>query len=447
MLDIGTIAFDIKKPVAFYLVCSSLVLLWYKKLASSLDGDERFLFVLALGLGILLAALVCDGLIKSKLAPEQMIGGSGLLVLLGTGGTMWPGPPALCFLAFAGLFGGALFIVLQFHGLRNFPYDRRCLSFGTMFAASGLANTLTDLPEVPLLYVPEPPGSVVMAAVVMAVFLGVYLLFQRKAALPGGSVKRKGSYALIAAIAAGVSCIAYLSFSVKDSTAYPEALAAASASGFIRLIEVPLFLGIGWLCDRLGRHVMLLASLCLALLGSLGILFPQPVWALVVLEACSFFSMIAFSVSICVILGDLSHYAKHPALMISLGFAPLMVSQLFSLFPFQTVERAVRFLIAFVPCVLLIPAVTMLLEKVRMVYAGEDMRRQFSAEQLTSVPAQCGFTKREAQVYDLILEGKTVLEMSQALYLTESTVKQHISKILKKTGQPNRAQLIQAVKR
>ena len=53
-----------------------------------------------------------------------------------------------------------------------------------------------------------------------------------------------------------------------------------------------------------------------------------------------------------------------------------------------------------------------------------------------------GFTIREAEVFRLILYNGTIAEIASKLYLSEVTVKRHVSSILKKTKTQNRAALI-----
>lgn len=50
-------------------------------------------------------------------------------------------------------------------------------------------------------------------------------------------------------------------------------------------------------------------------------------------------------------------------------------------------------------------------------------------------------TKREGEVFRLVMQGCSNLEISGALYVSESTVKFHIGNILKKTGCTNRTEL------
>lgn len=52
------------------------------------------------------------------------------------------------------------------------------------------------------------------------------------------------------------------------------------------------------------------------------------------------------------------------------------------------------------------------------------------------------FTDREQEIFQLIVENLSNLEIAQRLYISEATVKTHVSSILRKTGQPNRSQAV-----
>ncbi|QRG68104.1 response regulator transcription factor [Brevibacillus choshinensis] len=52
------------------------------------------------------------------------------------------------------------------------------------------------------------------------------------------------------------------------------------------------------------------------------------------------------------------------------------------------------------------------------------------------------FTDREQEVFQLIVENLSNQEIAQRLYISEATVKTHVSSILRKTGQPNRSQAV-----
>lgn len=51
-------------------------------------------------------------------------------------------------------------------------------------------------------------------------------------------------------------------------------------------------------------------------------------------------------------------------------------------------------------------------------------------------------TEREREIFQLIIDNLTNIEISQRLCISEATVKTHVSSILRKTGQPNRSQAV-----
>ncbi|MCR5477876.1 MAG: helix-turn-helix transcriptional regulator [Lachnospiraceae bacterium] len=53
-----------------------------------------------------------------------------------------------------------------------------------------------------------------------------------------------------------------------------------------------------------------------------------------------------------------------------------------------------------------------------------------------------GFSRRESEVFEQVLEGKTNAEIAERLYISESTVKFHVKNILRKTECGNRGELL-----
>ena len=441
-----TIRFYMDKNNAAYITVSALMLLWYKKTAAPLSQTERLMFVAAISFGILCSSVVMDRSEKFRQHVRTAVLFFCAAAVCMTVLLFFPKPLSYAALCLSGVFIGAAFILQHSVGLRFFPYEYRCLSFGLSFALAGFVNTTTDLEELPFFRVRLPEGGYI-AAIVSLLLAAVIFAFcaKQNTDVSWGAPKISRSFAVIAVLAVTAACTAYIIFGFKDSAAYPGTLAAVSQSAFMRYAEVPLFIGIGWLCDKTGRQVILLTSLCTALFGSAGILFYNVPVISALTEFCSFVSIISVSISICVILADISHYAKYPTLLIGLGFAPVIVGQALS-FPITVLnssDSVTLFAAAFVPGVLLIPLITALLERIRVVYsAGILQKRPVSAEDIAK---KYGLSKRETQVFELAAESRTVPEMAQQLYLTESTVKQHITNILRKTGMKNRSQLLSMI--
>ncbi|QQE74826.1 response regulator transcription factor [Brevibacillus composti] len=56
--------------------------------------------------------------------------------------------------------------------------------------------------------------------------------------------------------------------------------------------------------------------------------------------------------------------------------------------------------------------------------------------------SEVAFTEREQEIFALIVENLSNQEIANRLYISEATVKTHVSSILRKTGQPNRSQAV-----
>jgi DNA-binding NarL/FixJ family response regulator len=60
----------------------------------------------------------------------------------------------------------------------------------------------------------------------------------------------------------------------------------------------------------------------------------------------------------------------------------------------------------------------------------------------SSPSEEVNFTEREKQIFELIVENYSNTQIGEALFISEATVKTHVSSILRKTGQQNRSQAV-----
>ncbi|MBE3594267.1 MAG: response regulator transcription factor [Candidatus Carbobacillus altaicus] len=51
-------------------------------------------------------------------------------------------------------------------------------------------------------------------------------------------------------------------------------------------------------------------------------------------------------------------------------------------------------------------------------------------------------TKREREVFELLVQDKTTKEIAQKLYISEKTVRNHISNVIQKLGVSGRSQAV-----
>lgn len=68
----------------------------------------------------------------------------------------------------------------------------------------------------------------------------------------------------------------------------------------------------------------------------------------------------------------------------------------------------------------------------------EDVEKQMQIQYVNGF----GMSMREQDVFNLMIQGMSNIEIANSLYISESTVKFHINNIFKKTGFKSRLELI-----
>jgi len=77
---------------------------------------------------------------------------------------------------------------------------------------------------------------------------------------------------------------------------------------------------------------------------------------------------------------------------------------------------------------------------------GPAPRKNVEA-QYTAFEGEYGLTRRESEIFRLVMQGLSNSEIADALYVSESTVKFHVGNILDKSGCSNRTQLLALFKK
>jgi DNA-binding CsgD family transcriptional regulator len=445
-------------------VAAGLCLLWYKRVMIAIPETERLLFVPGCGIGFLLAGLLIDGGSLRRRAPNSfwmplLCGLTLFCTLLSLAG----GTVHVIALALSGCCAGAFFLLLFFAGLRRLPYRRRGMAFAGCFFFAGALNTTTDIAELPLLRVVGPWANTVFACICLALALAL-LLWRGKAAFDVSFIPiaehELGSLRqvlLVGFLAAVCFVLLYLSLGLRESIAYPEAVTQVAANGFIRYIELPLWIIAGVITDLVGRRPLLIASLGTAFVGAVGALGIGSTAVSALTTLATYFCIIAFPTACVALIVDASCYARHAALLESLTFAPVLVGQLMEslLRPWAEGLADDAIFLADLGILTLTAALTALL--VRLVRMNlESLSATTMILQLDSAgssggsggtpeenaAAKYGFTRREQQILELVMQGKTVRQMAAELFVTESTVKFHITNMLKKTSSPNRTEML-----
>jgi DNA-binding CsgD family transcriptional regulator len=454
-------------PVFGLLVATAgAYLLWYKRVVLGIAQDERMLYVCCCAVGFLVGGLILDVRQWWSKLPNSvyaLVGTTGALVATGLVLT----PLHTFALAASGVFGGAVFLSLIFASMRRLPHDWRARGFAAVFMAAGLVNTFTDMTDLPALYVGGLRPNIVMACAALAFALGATavgrrLMDTRILLFPGGEddpVEVDDAPAqrqvLVTGIVAAVCLILlFVSLGLRDSVAYPSAITGISSNQWMRFVEQPLFLLGGFLADKVGRRAALLTALVAAFIGTTGALAASAGAATVVGLAtlCSYYSIIAFPTACVALVCDATLYSRRPALLGSLCFGPVLVGSLVEEFVYPVVGGASNeslFLFDLVNLVVVTGLTFLLVDLVRRDMAALSARvtpvEVDSAPRVdspTRLADAYGFTARERDILALVMEGMTVRQMAAKLFVTEGTVKFHITNMLKKSGAQSRADML-----
>lgn len=446
-------------PLLYLLIaCAGLNLLWYKRMMIAVDYSDRMIFVPFCGIGILVVALLLD---RQRLRWDSRrvalfccLGGAVFTLL-----ALAPSGLHLIGLAGSGLFGGGGFLVLISKGMRLLPPRYRGRGFAFAFLFSGLVNTSTDIGELPALFVKGSAPNLFMACVALILCLGL-VLWRGQAfnaqTIPIATEERSEArqMAQIGTVAILCFLLLYLSVSLKESVAYPSAITGVSTSGFIRFIEIPLWLIAAFVTDLVGRRILLGASLMCAFIGAAGTLATESANVTALATLCTYFCQIGFPTACIALLADVSFYMRRPALLGFFAFAPLILGQLLegiAALLLQQPSNETLFLID-----VLILAVfsgvaiwlfTLVSSNLAFFRATVDVIEVEGRTRGLATPEQIALdydlTRREQEILVLIIADKTVRQMSADLCVSESTVKFHITNILKKTASTNRAAMLE----
>ncbi|MDR1078283.1 MAG: LuxR C-terminal-related transcriptional regulator [Propionibacteriaceae bacterium] len=445
---------------AVFVVGAGLCLLWYKRVIIAIPYGERTGFVTACALGFVVAAVLLDSG-RLKLATRDF---ALITVTLAAGLTALAGLPGVIHqvgLALAGLCVGAAFLCLQLTGLRALPPGRRATAFAGLFILAGAINTTTDLPQLPWFQVQGQTANLLMGCVCLGLAAAVLawrgrLLNLRFVAITESGLSDVRRVVAIGLLAAGSFVLLYASLSLRESVVYPVAVTDLSANQFIRYIELPLFLGAGLAADRFGRQNLVLASLVSAFVGSIGVIASGSVPLASVSALGAVVATIVYPVACCALMADAACYSRRPALLGCLAFAPVLVGQL--------IEAVVRpatadldpvslFLVDLALLVACTVLAVVLLELIRLNFTSlrssvalvEVGQTDAGEPDFDALVQRYGLTAREREILTHSVAGMTVPQMAAHLFVTEATIKFHITNLLKKTGAASRAELAQTV--
>ncbi|MDR1188840.1 MAG: LuxR C-terminal-related transcriptional regulator [Bifidobacteriaceae bacterium] len=439
-----------------FVLTGASCLLWYKRVVLAIPSGEQNLFVAACAVGFLgMAVWIDSGRLRVRTSTVVLVGLGATATL--TALACLPGPVRLVSITAAGFFMGATFFHLVLVALRTLAWNRRGTAFAAIFMCAGAINTTTDMRTVRALYVHGIVPNLTMAT--LALVLGAVLVATTGQAFDVRVVpvtaERLGTVRQIAAIgllAAASFILLYASLGLQESITYPEAVTRVASSELIRYIELPLFLAAGLLADRLGRQLLGIAALVGALIGATTFLAPDSAVLTAVGGLGIVFALSAYPVACVALMADASCYAARPALLGCLAFAPVVVGHLVGTMAAPVMGRLGGVSLFLLDAAILVGFVVV------AVILNELIRTNFMAlrrstllvevpdtaptePDLASIAERHNLTRREQEVLTLSLSGLTVPQMAARLFVTETTVKFHITNLLRKTGTNSRSEL------
>ena len=215
-----------------------------------------------------------------------------------------------------------------------------------------------------------------------------------------------------------------------------------------------MWLTAGLVCDLVGRKALFSVCAFCALVGSAGLLAEPSSSAAALCTLCSYFCLIGFPTAcVCLVL-DISYYLPHPAYAGAFCFAPIVVGAGVGAFATTVMvgEASESLFLVSVMCLGLFAVLAVTLFKSVAAYQDALERAtpvlEFPGEEshgndIPSIVERYGLTPRETEVLELVFRGLTVAQMAEELVVSKSTVKFHITNILRKTESSNRQEMLE----
>ncbi|MEN6390098.1 MAG: LuxR family transcriptional regulator [Syntrophomonas sp.] len=402
----------------------------------------------------------------------------------------------ICLLS--GLVSGLFMAYLSYFVFNKIPANQRGITIG-LSAALGVALHFVVF----VLLVPQQDGSILYGktyfTALVVLLLGASALYlpvcrdylwpdYEKDANPNikPEVLRPGLVILLLLILTGF----FLSFGMQDYAASVFWLGGEDYLVYTRLFLIAGLIGGGILCDQSGKHMVLNASFSLLAMGFISMAFQYKGAYSFIGYSCVQMAGAVFSVGSRLLFMDAAQFYKKPALICSLGLVfPLVLKQVGIISAeilYKTFGNVSIFIVSLLAILAALPLVSILFEKFRDTIFT-SLRMHTPALELSSssdyspdehsIPADCPeptkteavlveiqpdaasdqvswadtaktfaekyhFNPRESQVLELTLHGLSIADMAQSLMIAESTVKQYIRQMLRKTETKNRRELL-----
>jgi DNA-binding CsgD family transcriptional regulator len=432
-----------------------------------IPGGTMFAWIaVSMALGNFTAAMLGEGRATKKFfTPRRMIDFGAVAILILTATDIFvPSAPfwahiALCMAA--NYLQGCFTVVLCADMLRRVPFNRRGTAFGLGFGLSTLINLPARLEDFPFPAIQTIQGQLVYSFALM-IICALFLFLpdvQRAFASPSrAETSREGDvigrrFGFMVFLIVVCYFFLYTSYGIFNTMTDNYIGTHTISFEYARIADVFANIIVGVLCDVAGRGITLSASAVLLICGAIGCLFEFDGRAAVAMSAVTIVGAIGYSDPIRVIFVDVSVGMKRPMLVCALGFICHFLFQATggpaAVFT-QSYGVVVQAAIIVALCIVATPGLILLVEVLRNINVERQtaMMNRTESEPTGGVTSLCpgeilryrNLTKREQQIYDLSVAGKSVPEIAEFLFISEATVKSHVNRALKKTGTKSRSE-------
>ncbi len=446
-----------------YLLCGTLFFIWqtsnslaiyYMPALTNIVYSVFAAHYVAGGIGLVAVGLLCDKVIRSdksrRLLAAALAALSFVCVL------------SLCFIDNAALYI-PVFVIGTFLGFGvngvilgglfvSLPQAQKALGFGFAFAI----NVLLRLP-IDLAIANGTANNVTYSAFAAAAMLLLFAALLAKPVALCFSIHieefdhepmKIGKDSGLMWIAVACGTVVYISFGIFDRLASAAHFQINSAL-VLRLTQSLSAVAAGLICMRFGYYSSFISSVSFLGIGTLAYLFEWNGTIGVVCGCATFTGFSLFYHPLRSVFAEIGKHGKYPYTVAAFGFALYFITQVLGI-PIadlmDSVGRDGGTVIHVALFMLSIPLIILLFYKLRNAYtvrqalpspgASETARR---ADAVDALP----LTRREKEILRMILRGKISREISETLFIAESTINWHVVNILKKTGIDSRAELIQ----
>ena len=427
---------------------------WINHYWVALNAAETFdyvinadiLFFLFIALGIVVSSLLLDRYGETRINKNLGLASAVISAGIACSYMVIRGPQILIAICAFGFFTGCIRPAIIVWFLRNVRYNERGFLLSlTVFVPRIVFDLIfiVIFPEMtePLLVILTIASGCMM---ILCLLPGQLIRYKapetRQNEIPGGL--QFDSKALICMIIIAFllnMLIGILDMASTKPNYIPNAF--VNFRYYTRFSTLFFMIPFGIMMDRRGRQsvlvltpVMLLLAMYAGLYSTSGIIGLAGLCFLMIGSA-------ALSMAVGLIFLDHAENTKRTALTASFGYAALYVARQVGAKAGLALADSDPVIVYTIGSLCGIAAVALI------VFFYEHMRSQnVSAVAAIREPGTAeenfGFTLREAEVFRMILHIGTIAEIAGRMYLSEVTVKRHVSSILKKTKTKNRAELV-----